>query len=160
MKTMIAVALLCALAGGAFAGDLPDRTKTPGDVDASLTAAKLCAKGFTTKSIRNVPSALKAKVYSSYHLKPGVKPCACEVDHLVSLEIGGSNSQKNLWPQSYVTAPWNAHVKDRLENQLHNLVCAGTITLDQAQTEIRADWISSYNNRCQNGSCPSWSPPK
>jgi hypothetical protein len=144
MKTMIAVALLCALAGGAFAGDLPDPAKTPGDPDPALTTAKLCAKGFTTKTIRDVSEELKAAVYSSYGLKPGVKPCPCEVDHLVSLEIGGSNSQKNLWPQSYVTLPWNAHVKDRLENQLHKLVCAGTLTLEQAQTEIRTDWIGAY----------------
>jgi hypothetical protein len=38
------------------------------------------------------------------------------VDHLVSLEIGGANTVQNLWPQSYDTTPWNAHVKDKLEN--------------------------------------------
>jgi hypothetical protein len=40
------------------------------------------------------------------------------VDHLIPLELGGSNDIANLWPQSYVTV-WNAHMKDRLENRLN-----------------------------------------
>jgi 5-methylcytosine-specific restriction endonuclease McrA len=25
----------------------------------------------------------------------------CEVDHLISIELGGSNDQHNLWPEPY-----------------------------------------------------------
>ena len=103
----------------------------------------LCAKGFTTKSIRDVSADLKKKVYASYHLTPGKKPCRCEVDHLISLEIGGDNSQKNLWPQSYLTKPYNAYVKDRLENLLHKLVCSGKVDLKTAQDQIRTNWIKA-----------------
>jgi hypothetical protein len=66
------------------------------------------------------------------------------VDHSISLELGGSNSIKNLWPQSYKTTPWNAHKKDLLENKLHQLVCSKKITLKQAQYEISHNWIEAY----------------
>jgi hypothetical protein len=46
---------------------------------------------------------------------PHEPPCPCEMDHLIPLSLGGSNRQKNLWPQSEITEPWNAHVKDKLE---------------------------------------------
>jgi hypothetical protein len=50
----------------------------------------------------------------------------------------------NLWPQSFDTQPWNARMKDALENRLHALVCAGRLSLEQAQREIAADWIGAY----------------
>jgi hypothetical protein len=59
------------------------------------------------------------------------------------LELGGSNSIKNLWPESYRTV-WNARVKDRLENRLHELVCSGQLDLATAQREIATDWIAAY----------------
>lgn len=67
-----------------------------------------------------------------------------EIDHLVSLELGGSNSIRNLWPQSYVTEPQNAHVKDTLENALHELVCSGKLSLEEAQKAIATNWIQAY----------------
>jgi hypothetical protein len=39
---------------------------------------------------------------------------------------------------------WNAHVKDALEERLHQLVCAGSIDLPTAQQAIATDWISAY----------------
>jgi hypothetical protein len=88
--------------------------------------------------------AEKVAVYGSYGLTGNhTGYCdvqqGCEIDHLVSLELGGSNDQKNLWPQPYQGSAWNAHVKDQLENFLHAQVCAGNIALDQAQREISAD---------------------
>jgi hypothetical protein len=42
------------------------------------------------------------------------------------------------------TQPWNARVKDQLENFLHAEVCAGRIPIEQAQREIAQDWIAAY----------------
>ena len=89
----------------------------------------------------NVPQAEKDAVYQSYGLAGNhTGYCdtqqGCEVDHLISLELGGSNDQTNLWPQPYQGTPLNAHVKDQLENFLHAQTCAGNIALDQAQQEI------------------------
>jgi hypothetical protein len=61
----------------------------------------------------------------------------------LALSIGGSNSIKNLWPESYRTV-WNAHVKDRLEDRLHALVIGGKLDLETAQREIATDWIAAY----------------
>jgi hypothetical protein len=70
-------------------------------------------------SVRNVPGSLSRAVYLSYGIKAH-KPHSYEIDHLISLELGGSNSQKNLWPEPYP----GAYSKDSLENALHRAVCA------------------------------------
>jgi hypothetical protein len=102
----------------------------------------VCTPGYSRR-IRNVPEAVKKKVYAEYGITHHA-PRAYEVDHLISLELGGSNSIKNLWPESYITTPWNAHVKDALENELHKEVCDGALPLSAAQHEIAADWIVAY----------------
>ena len=93
--------------------------------------------------MRNVPIEVKRQVYASYGIRTH-KPGEYEVDHLISLELGGSNSMRNLWPQSYKTSPWNARVKDALENELHRRVCAGTIDLANAQRIIAQNWVMGY----------------
>ena len=93
--------------------------------------------------MRDVPQSVKNQVYRQYGVVSR-EPREYEVDHLISLELGGSNSIRNLWPQSYITQPLNAHVKDKLENKLHSLVCSGQMPLAQAQKEIAADWTKAY----------------
>ena len=131
----------------AIAADLPDRTLTPGVARPGITAADLCPVAHTP-ALRNVPESEKLAVYKSYGILPHQGYCAvaegCEVDHLISLEIGGANDQANLWPEPYTGTIWSAHVKDKLENKLHALVCSGTITLTDAQTAISTDWIAAY----------------
>ena len=105
-----------------------------------MTTADICVTGYT-KKVRNVPAAVKRQVYAAYHAIN--TPGAYKVDHLIPLELGGSNSVKNLWPESY-TIEWNAHSKDELENRLHALACQGAVPLCQAQQEIAADWIAAY----------------
>ena len=120
---------------------LPDASLTPGDVLA-VTKADVCQPGYS-KLVRNVPQAVKDQAYKNY----GIFQHAAgeyEVDHLISLELGGSNSIKNLWPQSYLTQPWNAHVKDKLENELHHQMCNGSISMATAQHDIATDWIAAY----------------
>ena len=125
-------------------GDLPDPQLTPGLADATLTKDVLCAPEFTTRTHREVTSAGKTGVYKSYHLEPTEPPCPCEIDHLIPLELGGANEPTNLWPQSYMTQPWNARVKDRLEKRLHAEVCAGKIDLGAGQHDIASNWIEAY----------------
>ncbi|MFO1419522.1 MAG: hypothetical protein U1F59_00885 [Candidatus Competibacteraceae bacterium] len=120
---------------------LPDPQMTPGDV-LTTDAAVICVPGYT-KTVRDVPQSVKNQVYRQYGVISR-EPREYEVDHLISLELGGSNSIRNLWPQSYVSQPLNAHVKDRLENKLHDLICAGKVSVDQAQKEIAEDWTKAY----------------
>jgi len=120
---------------------LPDSKLTPG-ATLPVTRADICVPGYT-KKVRNVPLDVKRQVYAEYGIQSH-KPGDYEVDHLISLELGGSNSLKNLWPESYRTRPWNAHVKDALENELHDEVCSGRLDLATAQHDIATDWIGAY----------------
>jgi hypothetical protein len=120
---------------------LPNPKLTPGDSFA-VTVQDLCEPGYT-KKVRNVPAEMKREVYEEYGVTSH-DPGDYEVDHLIPLELGGSNSIKNLWPESHRTSPWNAQVKDRLEGKLHELVCDGKIDLKTAQQAIASNWIEAY----------------
>jgi hypothetical protein len=85
--------------------------------------------------VRNVPEWVKRLVYAEYGTAPST-PGSYEVDHLVPLELGGSNTIANLWPQ---IAP-GYHEKDQVENELHDAVCGGSIGLHTAQLAIARDW--------------------
>src|SRR5438876_2125886 len=65
--------------------DLPRLSLTPG-VTLSVTSAQICVPGYATAA-RNVPASESDAVYVSY----GVAhvPFAHEVDHLISLQLGG-----------------------------------------------------------------------
>lgn len=120
---------------------MPDPKLTPGAALA-VTKADFCVSGYS-KLVRNVPQNVKEAVYKEYGITHREKG-EYEVDHLISLELGGSNDIKNLWPQSFKTKPWNAHVKDVLENKLHDMICAGQIDEKTAQQAIATNWIAAY----------------
>ncbi len=120
---------------------MPDPKLTPGDV-LPVGLADIQVKGYSSK-VRNVPIEVKRQVYASYGIAHWVTG-QYEVDHLIPLSLGGSNSTKNLWPESYLTSPWNAHTKDALEDKLLSLVRSGKVDLHQAQQEIAANWITAY----------------
>ena len=121
------------------AGSLPDTKRTPG-ATLDVTKDDICTPGYS-KKVRDVPTSVKRQVYAEYNTQD--VPRMYEVDHLISLELGGSNSVRNLWPEPY-DIYWNAHVKDTLENRLHSLVCDGSISLETAQKAISTDWIDAY----------------
>jgi hypothetical protein len=120
---------------------VPDPNLTPGDTF-DVTADDVCVPGYA-KKVRAVPAWLKRQAYAEYGITQ-YKTGDYEVDHLIPLSLGGSNSIRNLWPQSTKTSPWNSYVKDALERKLHNLVCAGKVDLKTAQHEIASDWIEAY----------------
>ena len=121
-------------------GRLPDYRCTPGRALSGVTARDVCTPGYARR-VRSVSSALKRKVYLSYGIRQH-RPYAYEIDHLVSLELGGSNSEKNLWPERQP----GAKGKDRIENLLHHEVCAGSLSLKAAQREIR-HWLRVRSTR-------------
>ncbi len=120
---------------------LPDPNLTPGDT-LDVTLEDVCTPGYSRK-VRHVPIEVKRQVYAEYGIRHH-RPGEYEVDHLISLELGGSNSIRNLWPESFETQPWNARVKDALENELHRLVCSRQLDLRTAQQEIATNWIAAY----------------
>jgi hypothetical protein len=143
MRKIAAVAVALLLILPTIAGDLPirpDPKLTPG---AALTtdAATVCQPGYS-KTVRHTSGKLKAFIYREY----GIDRASgyFEIDHLIPLELGGGDVADNLWPESQDTMPWTAHVKDKLEDRLHALVCAGKLPIKQAQHEIAGDWIATY----------------
>jgi hypothetical protein len=128
-------------------GDFPDASLTPGAV-VTGDIAVICRQGYAT-SVRPEGALwrrLKEEAYDRYGLPRGhrsrtdgygIRHPAYEVDHLIPLELGGSPTDiRNIWPQ-----PIEAAVKkDRVENELHDFVCNGRMSLTQAQSAIARDW--------------------
>jgi hypothetical protein len=121
----------------------PDRRCSPGAYYVRLTKAVICALGFRTGSIRNVPQTEKFAVEREYGMAAAYYGRSIEIDHIVPLELGGSNRIANLFPEPG-SGSANYHVKDRLENRLHAMVCAHQIRLDAAQRQIAGDWKTLY----------------
>jgi hypothetical protein len=119
--------------------DYPDPSLTPG-VTFAVGVTRICVSGYAS-SVRNVSDAEKGAVYVRY----GIVWVSYqhEVDHLISLELGGSNAIGNLWPEPYA-GRWGARTKDVLENRLHDMVCAGELALAAAQHQEATDWVTAY----------------
>lgn len=130
--------------------DLPNSNITPGSVATTDTTA-VCRPGRATE-IRPKGALwthLKEEAYARYGIKRGhrsyVDPDghrhpAYEVDHLVPLELGGSPDDiRNLWPQPITVAK----TKDKVEDELHKLVCSGQMPLAQAQAAIAKNWTTA-----------------
>jgi hypothetical protein len=121
----------------------PDPKFTPGAINPAATKVIVCVNGYTSQpGVRNVTESVKKQVFTEYGIDP--KSDQFEIDHLISLELGGANDIHNLWPQSYTTKPLNAHVKDALENKLHALICSGQADMATVQKDVSADWTAAY----------------
>lgn len=119
----------------------PDSQLTPGAIFPDVSASDVCVPGYS-KSVRNVSQATKNEVFREYGIT-NPQPGEYEIDHLISLELGGTNDISNLWPEPY-NAQNGAHEKDKVENYLHKQVCNGNMTLQEAQDAIRTDWYQVY----------------
>ena len=126
-------------------GRRPDRRCSPGAFYSKLTKRVICSRSFRTSQVRHVTYAMRYRVEREYGLKPGHYGRRLEIDHIVPLELGGSNALANLFPErNFRTAGY--HVKDRLENRLHRMVCSGHLKLQVAQRAIAANWRALYRH--------------
>lgn len=139
-SAFVALVLAVLIGSVSLSAQLPDPTLTPGVVR-PLSKAAICGTKWG-KDRRHVTLAMKKQVFASYGI-PWSQHAKFEVDHKLPRELGGADDVANLWPQPWA-GRWNAHLKDRLENKLHRLLCAGTITLTDAQTAISGDWVAAY----------------
>ena len=121
---------------------LPDHRLTPGAVFSGVTGSQVCTSGWAAAH-RDVPEQVRYAVFAEYGLPYRVH-AAYEVDHLIPLELGGSNSIRNLWPQPEGGSRPGYPAKDRLEDRLHHLVCGGALALATAQHAIAANWWAAY----------------
>ncbi len=126
---------------------LPDPACTPGVVSAVVSQANLtatiCHSGYTS-TVRPPESdteTFKKKIMVAYQ-EPGTLS-DYELDHLVPLELGGSNDAGNLWPEHNDHPAGAINSKDLVENALNKAVCTGRTTLAAAQTAIATDWTTA-----------------
>lgn len=124
-------------------GPLPDSGCTPGAIFENVTAQDICTPGYSKKA-RNVSTKTKNQVYEEYGITKHEKG-EYEVDHFISLELGGSNDIANLFPEAAEPRP-GFHEKDKIENYLHAEVCAGRMTLAEAQKNVSWEWVKTYED--------------
>ena len=85
--------------------------------------------------MRDVPDGVRQQVYVAYGIYSH-SAGSYEIDHLVSLELGGDNAVANLWPE---VSP-GFREKDKIENELHADICSRGVALAAAQRQIARDW--------------------
>ena len=127
-------------------GQLPDPRCTPGSIDPAVTQAgigsTICKKGWTA-TVRPPESQTEHFKYDVAYPAYGTPQSErTELDHLVPLELGGSNDATNLWPE-YPPTP---NPKDKVEDALNRAVCDGRVSLAAAQRAIAADWLTAEKN--------------
>lgn len=153
-----ATGILPPATGGAPSDRLPgepDPALTPGALNPSVTQATItstiCVSGWTAtiRPSSSYTTALKIQQIAKYSYSD-TRTSSYEEDHLISLELGGAPADpRNLWPEPYTISladgrSTGAYTKDGFETKLKNQVCAGTITLAQAQGEIGDHWVHAY----------------
>lgn len=120
---------------------VPNPSLTPG-ATRRITISDVCSMPHE-EVVKEVPSLLRRKVFQEYGIA-NADVNDYEVDYLITPGLGGTEDIHNLWPDPYHVPTWNAHVKDALEEHLHQLVCSGKLDLPTAQHDIATNWIAAY----------------
>jgi hypothetical protein len=121
---------------------LPNRSLTPGATRRVSDISDVCSMAHE-EVIGEVSTSLRREVFQNYGIAD-VHASDYEVDYLIPPGLGGEEAIRNLWPEPYTSGMWNAHVKDDLEERLHEMVCHGELDLSAAQRDIATDWIAAY----------------
>jgi len=122
-------------------GPKPKPRLTPGETR-PITLDQVCRSPKAEVISSGISPETRRQVFASYGIH-AAQVNEFEVDYLITPDLGGAGSIRNLWPQPY-SARWNARVKDELEQRLHDLVCEGKLDLSTAQRELATDWIGAY----------------
>lgn len=123
---------------------VPARALNP-DVRPETIHQTICVSGYiaSVRPSTSFTNGIKLKLMRDSGLPPG-RASEFELDHRVALALGGHpRAVENLALQ-----PWEgdsgAKRKDKLERRLQQLVCAGKVALDRAQSALYFDWEAAY----------------
>ncbi|MBG0738755.1 hypothetical protein IV500_04890 [Paeniglutamicibacter antarcticus] len=126
---------------------LPDPSCTPGAVDPDVTqdnlASTICKSGYTTtvRAPASDTDRTKALSLTQYGQQ---RAASTEYDHLISLQLGGTNAVSNLWPEpNRAGAPGTTNPKDTIETRLNKAVCSHKVALAAAQRAIATNWVTA-----------------
>jgi hypothetical protein len=122
-------------------GAKPKTRLTPGETR-PIDIDEVCRTPQAEVVTANIREETRRGVFAAYGIDPARRG-EFEVDYLITPDLGGAESVRNLWPQPY-SVRWNARVKDRLEQRLHQLVCEDKLDLTTAQHDMAVDWIRAY----------------
>jgi hypothetical protein len=122
-------------------GPTPDRRLTPGSTR-KVSIGEICSMP-REEVVRAVSAPVREEIFQEYGII-NASAKDYEIDYLIAPGLGGADDIHNLWPEPYTTTKWDAHVKDGLEQRLHEMVCSGQVDLSTAQNEIAANWIAAY----------------
>ena len=130
---------------------LPNTTLTPGAINPAVTQknirSTICVVGWTATVRPPVSYTNKLKynqLHSGYNLDGDLNMKDYEEDHIVPLEVGGNpSSPLNLFPEPR-NIKLSSYLKDQLENRMHQLVCAGQISLKTGQAVFLTNWEKGY----------------
>ncbi|MET8953571.1 hypothetical protein ACWEO4_30890 [Streptomyces sp. NPDC004393] len=130
---------------------LPDPYCQPGalnpDVTQSTIGSTICVSGWTAtvRPSTSYTNALKKKQIVEYGYSD-TSTSDYEEDHFVPLELGGApKSELNLWPEPHYGDETSGD-KDVVENKLKKAVCAGEVSLSDAQDAIITDWTTALSS--------------
>lgn len=145
---------------------IPDPKCTPGAINPSLTLEVLTDPDFRTACLRDEATSAEKKkeTYAFYGIteprENSGKNQTCELDHFISLELGGADTLDNIWPQC---GPDGAELeerdfkqKDMVEDYLAFLVKNRRMSLGDAQKGIVQDWTQFLIKArvvCPGGKC-------
>jgi hypothetical protein len=133
VKWLVTLSVVFVLAAGVRAQEalLPNPKLTPGRV------------AQTAKDRGGVTVEMEQKVFARYRL-PWARRAAFKIDHLIPLELGGADTIDNLWPQSLRARPYGSDRKELLTEVLLRRIAKREMTLEEAQEQIRRDWIDAF----------------
>jgi hypothetical protein len=77
-----------------------------------------------------------------------------ELVYFIPASLGGSNDPDNLWPMPD-NKVYGIADKKALDEKLLKMVCAGEISLKDAQNAIKKDWTKAYDQYVKNAPVPA-----
>lgn len=120
---------------------LPNPSITPGSSVLNLKLDQICPDQKRLASNPIINETIRDKVLAMYDL---LGRGDYFIDFLIPFELGGTNEPRNLWPISYESRRETLLRKTELEHSLHEMVCNGSLTLDDAQNIFRSSWVEGY----------------
>lgn len=118
---------------------LPDPQCTPGSAAPSARSL-LCLDAELKRQPSKKPSKkLTRRIKKAYRVKGG----QWQINLLIPARLGGKANQANLWPIKKRLR----NKKQRVEIKLWREMCAGSVSLNQAQKQIADNWKTANQNK-------------
>jgi hypothetical protein len=117
---------------------------TPGATNPTITqataASTICKHQYVDKINSQISKKTSTEVFAEYAIAKK-KRSDFAIDHLVPIDLGGTNAISNLWPIP-LKGTATAQRKAVVDAAVHKSMCAGFISLAAAQGLFNASWAN------------------